>query len=156
MSGEVKIELGPGEYPWEDYLHVDVRHGLPCQEVQADLLSLPFKNNCADEVFSVQVLEHIDWKQVRPMLAESHRILKIGGMFRCCTIDIVGLSKMVLNKEQPITTLLNWIYGGGTYEENWHKGAFTGDYMRELLEELNYSIETLTASDQVWVEARKQ
>lgn len=153
----IAIEIGGGEYPRSGYYHVDVRHGMPYQDVQANILALPFKDNSIAEILSIAMLEHIDWQiEVEQALGECYRILRPGGMFKCYTLNLRTMARRILNNELPWRIVLNWTYGGRLpYKENWHKGAFDRDYMTEILEKVGFQIVVLEDEDNIWVEAVK-
>lgn len=80
----MKMNLGSsdqkGIYRGAEWVCVDLyRHGKP--NVQASGFSLPFADNCFEEVRSVHVLEHLSRDQWPLMLSEMFRTLKVGGTF---------------------------------------------------------------------------
>ena len=48
---------------------------------------LPFPNNSVAIIYSSHVLEHLHYRELMGLLAESWRVLKPGGLFSCCVPD---------------------------------------------------------------------
>tara|TARA_Y100000294_G_C8359114_1_gene257985 strand:- start:18 stop:512 length:495 start_codon:yes stop_codon:yes gene_type:complete len=78
---KVKLNLGCGKDYKKGYINVDNTPYVK-KDVDADLekYPLPFKNNYADEIKCMAVLEHLE-SPLR-FLEEVHRILKPGGKFK--------------------------------------------------------------------------
>lgn len=78
-SRGVVVDLGCGDKPYREYVRakkyigVDRKNG----DIVSDVLKTPLKDNYADTVLSIQVLEHVQDPQ--QLFKESRRILKPGG-----------------------------------------------------------------------------
>ena len=167
----IRIEIGSGEYPRDlkhrinsdadnQYIHMDIRFGLPHQDIQADILYLPFQDSSIEEILAVQIIEHIHWVIVHQAFIECYRVLKPSGLLKLYTFDFWQLVGLMRDKKISFQRGLNWLYAGGRYPENIHRGAFSVDYMREMLEERRFKIIKLVGGeslggDGLWVEAQK-
>lgn len=78
------IDIGCGEKPYADFFdgarYVGLNYGMDdaSPDIAGDAQQLPIKSNCADIVFSTQVIEHVP----RPdkLIREAFRVLKPGGV----------------------------------------------------------------------------
>ena len=76
----MKLNLGAGKDYRKGYVNVDDGSSNDCKvDLKWDLNQFPwpFKDNSADEILMVQVLEHLPHRQ--QTLSEIKRILKVGG-----------------------------------------------------------------------------
>jgi len=62
-----------------DYVKGDTSRTNSKYDVRADLLALPFKDNCIDTVLTVHVLEHFYRWDTIDILSDIYRTLKTGG-----------------------------------------------------------------------------
>lgn len=86
----MKIDLGCGRRKLNGYFGVDVQD-LPGVDLVADCnLPIPLPDNCADEVYARDFLEHINNDKRIHIISEIYRILKPNGMFRSATPSTDG------------------------------------------------------------------
>jgi ubiquinone/menaquinone biosynthesis C-methylase UbiE len=104
----MKLNLGCGKKYLETFTNVDVQHieGAKCPDVLCDLKALPFKDDSADEILSVHVVEHFFRWEVGPLLREWWRVLKPGG-------------KMVLELPDVLKAARNLLAGMGDQMAMW-------------------------------------
>lgn len=72
----MKINLGCGSDIRSGYVNADIA-ALPGVSVVLDVSKLPFRDNCADEVYCSHVAEHVS--PLAPLMKEIHRVLIPGG-----------------------------------------------------------------------------
>lgn len=78
------IDVGCGEKPYADLFegarYVGLNYGMDnaSPDVVGDAQLLPFKSNCADIVFSTQVIEHVPYPE--KLVREAFRVLKPRGV----------------------------------------------------------------------------
>lgn len=78
------IDVGCGEKPYADFFegarYMGVNYGMhdASPDVVGDAQQLPLKSNCADVVFSTQVIEHVP--QPEKLVREAFRVLKPRGV----------------------------------------------------------------------------
>lgn len=123
--------LGCGDFPMEGAINVDIRD-LPGVDVVSDVRKLPFKKGELDGIASRNLVEHFGRHEVGAMVKEWARCLKKGGFLQTETVDVGFL--MDKWRAIPEENWLDGILGAQTYDENFHKMAFT----REILERLYY------------------
>ena len=79
-----KLEIGGGLKPREGYLQMDVKE-LPGVDVVGSAVGLPFKDGELDEIYGHWVLEHFAYRDIKAILKEWHRALKVGGLVHIIT-----------------------------------------------------------------------
>lgn len=80
MKKHLKLNLGSGGRPLDDYINVDINPGTPGVNIAHDLNNYPwpFEDESVDEIVMEQCLEHlIDHNRA---MKEIHRILGKGGI----------------------------------------------------------------------------
>lgn len=152
----VKVEIGSGEYPRDGYIHVDVRDGLPCQEYQARIDDLPFEDNSADEILGVAIIEHIPQSEASAAMRELHRVLKVGGILKLYTFNLLQVCQRILGEVVPLGELITNLYGGHDYPENTHHWAYTPDTFRQLFETHGFDVTYIQKKHGLYIEGRKK
>lgn len=114
--------------------------------VQADICDLPFEDNYADYVESVNVFEHITHWNVEKALSETLRVMKPGAKFRLVVPNMDGMALEWLRmatfiKFEPkyYTETMHVMYGnqiGGDLET--HRTAFNVRYLEYLLDKVGF------------------
>ncbi|MDD5438196.1 MAG: methyltransferase domain-containing protein [Patescibacteria group bacterium] len=112
QKGDQKIlEISGGRMPLsDDYLNVDILDA-PEVDVVTDINGpLPFESESADVIISVATLEHFNLNDMRSILKEFHRILKIGGRLE---IGVPSLHKIMERYRQDGCTdeVLRYMHG---------------------------------------------
>lgn len=90
----IYLNLGGGrhchpEKGYEKYISVDLRPVLGIKySVQHDLKTpIPLPNNSVDRIHSEDFLEHCEIKEIKKILTESYRLLKVGSQMRIAVPD---------------------------------------------------------------------
>jgi len=153
----LKIEIGSGEYPKPGYAHVDIRPDMPCQEYRADICDLPFADNSVDEIVGIAIIEHLEAEQVPVAMAECYRALRLGGVLKLYTFNLLDLCRQILsgNSEHDLVTLIGWLYGRPLYPENYHRTAFTPDLLRRVYEDAKFNVSVVSVESGLYVEGKK-
>ena len=72
----IKLHLGCGNVRLEGYINIDISsHYNP--DIVADLNNLPYEDNTVDEIYTDNVIEHVE--DFTKAMKEMHRVLKPGG-----------------------------------------------------------------------------
>lgn len=133
------IELGGGDHPY--FRPSADRRKLPTVDIVCDLEKpFPMDSESYDGVFSHFLLEHISWRNIRLHLSEMCRILKSGGIAVCITANTKA-------QATKISSLPTWkgdeenalIFGGQNFPDNFHKCAFSPEYVVRLFKEAGFS-----------------
>jgi len=75
----VKLHVGSGRQPNQDYLNFDCDKDCPNIDVWGDIRSMPFESGTIDSIIGIHVIEHIWWADLLWTFSEMNRVLKIGG-----------------------------------------------------------------------------
>ena len=75
-QAELKLNIGSGGKKLEGYINIDVSTKYK-PDVVADICNLPFNDNSVDEIYTDNVLEHVD--KFEKAMKEMHRVLKKSG-----------------------------------------------------------------------------
>lgn len=114
--------------------------------VQADIRQLPFKDNYADYVEMIQVIEHLPMRGIIDYLKEIYRVMKKGAILLINTNDFDGLALDWLNmsKRTPMNleeyiSVAETIYGNQLAGGEFHTCAFNPSFMNYLLTQAGFS-----------------
>lgn len=166
MKKPIQINLGCGISLVKDFINVDkfmdkdkLKAGLygginsltgeelvvdsSCKFVQADMCELPFKDNYADYIESVDAVEHLPCHRVLLAFKEMYRVLKPGGKLVIITTDFDNLAKLWVKviagkpfDEKTIdnfTNLMEVIYGNQQHEGEYHTVPMNPHFLGYLL-----------------------
>lgn len=95
----IQLELGAGGRKLEGWTSIDVGEN---SDLSLDLTQpLPFPDHSVSQIYSSHVLEHFSYPyQLGQLLAESYRVLKLGGCFRAAVPDASIYLNGYFNPEQ--------------------------------------------------------
>ncbi len=127
----MNIDIGPGRFPYKDWVTVDA-FGEP--DVKANMWDLPFEDNSITNIHCSHALEHVYKHQVMPTLREWNRVLMPNGKLILEVPDLGWCLRKWL--ENPTNEYeLDCIFGMQSYD-GWitHEGEIhrTG-FSKELL-----------------------
>ena len=119
--------------------------------VRGDIINLPFKDNYADYILSVDTIEHVKTNDVPRAMSELYRVLKKGGKLTLSTPDFDDIAERWIkmkNEEFDIKKFLDLtglIYGNqaGYEDGEMHKTPFTVYYLNLLLQTAGFKKYTL-------------
>jgi predicted SAM-dependent methyltransferase len=140
----VRLNLGCGHIPLDDYLNVDLR-ALPGVDIVAEIDNLPFGAGEVQEIHSAHMLEHFPQEQLRrSLLPYFYDLLKPGGKLRSVVPDAEAMIREYSQGNYPYDDLREVIYGGQDYDGDFHFNMFTPKALGMLLAEAGFkSIEVL-------------
>ncbi|HJU12040.1 MAG TPA: hypothetical protein VJ728_14245, partial [Candidatus Binataceae bacterium] len=133
-STGVKVNLGCGHRPLEDYLNVDQRE-LPGVDIIADAGALPFEKGSLQEIFSAHVLEHFPQQHLRRLLPYWGSLLAPNGTFRAIVPDGETMLKGIADGSYRFEHFREVLFGSQEYEGDFHFNLLTPDSLTELLKE---------------------
>ena len=137
--GPLKLNLGCGEDYREGYINVDIRN-LPRLDIKwrSDDLREYVKDQAAEEVLALDVLEYFPVREVAGALDEWVRMLAPGGVLQIKVPDLDVLAKTLHDypdNSVEARHMVDRIYGGQDYPQNFHKSGFNLALLEQLLEE---------------------
>lgn len=114
------------------------------QFVQADLCDLPFQDNCADYIESLDTIEHLPFRKTGTAFLEMYRVLKPGGKLCLLTPNFDGIAQLWIEevKGKPIVTkediekyfdFMQVAFGNQIHEGEFHKTPFNPFFLGHLL-----------------------
>lgn len=112
--------------------------------VQADIRSLPFKNNSVDYIEAMEVIEHLPYRQVVDTLKEIRRVMKKGARLLMTTPNFDGLMKDWLEvmtvdfNFDKYFNVIQTIYGAQTANGEFHNSPFNSRLMNYYLTETGF------------------
>jgi len=112
----VRLNLGSGRYPLDDWTNVD----LHCD---ADILA-DFRNLAFDDVETIRMshlLEHISWRETDDVLRQVRGWLRVGGVLQVEVPDMDAILK--LGTVHPLWH--KYVYGDQSHEGEYHRAGFT-------------------------------
>ena len=135
----LRLNLGCGHIPKEDYLNVDSR-ALPDVDIVADISSLPFGPSEVDEIFSSHVLEHFPQEQLRrQLLPYWTSLLKKGGVFVAIVPDADAMIQKYAKGDYLYNDLREVFFGAQDYDGDFHFNMFIPEQMKDLFIEAGLS-----------------
>jgi hypothetical protein len=131
----LRLNLGCGHIPLEDYVNVD-RRKLPGVDIVAEIDALPVAESEAAEIFSAHTLEHFPEEQLRrSLLPYLVSRLRPGGVFRAVVPDAETMIREHVKGDYPWSALREVTFGGQDYDGDFHYTMFTPASLGALLEE---------------------
>lgn len=144
-SWKVKINFGAGKQTWPGFFCVDaVQHpkaARPLDLVHAVTFEgeklanpLPFPDECASELHSYHFLEHVYRWEAPSLVAEWHRLLKVGGIL---VLELPNIKLAAKNLLAGSTDQMSmWgLYGDPDWRDPYmcHRWGYTPETLTELL-----------------------
>jgi predicted SAM-dependent methyltransferase len=139
LSGEgLKLNLGCGKDIREGYENIDISVCDAFEAIvkQMDVRRLDYPDNSADEIVAIDVLEHIEFWEIRATLHEWWRVLKPDGKLIIRTDNFEAIAEMFLKGELGIEELQFFVHNSNPLAHDvpdCHRSALTEPYMKEIL-----------------------
>jgi len=130
----MKLHIGCGKKYLPGYNHMDVINydhvDFVCDARKLDML----KDATVSEIYACHILEHVGRFEVSAVLKEWTRVMKPNGIIRIAVPDFEGIVDEYL-ENKDLMSLQGPIFGGQTYDYNFHHIAFDYKILKSLLEE---------------------
>lgn len=146
-----KVNLGCGTDKKPGYLNIDLN---PAHEPDlicdvSDLRALP---SCYySSLLAMDILEHIPRLKAKNTLREWNRVLKMDGLLELQVPNILGLFSLFRKRRNKTADaherLLQSLFGTQADSGDFHYNGFTQVYIRALLAETGFDVETLQTRD---------
>jgi len=133
----MKLHIGCGKKFLPGFKHLDV---IPFEHVdyECDTRELiMIRDEEVSEIYACHILEHVKRHEVKDVLKEWARVLKPGGLLR---ISVPNFSAIVAeyNANGDLSRLQGLLYGGQTYDYNYHHVAFDLNFITSLLSDVGF------------------
>ena len=133
-----KLHLGCGNKNIDGFINVDIRP-LPQVDLVDNISELNnVKNDSIDLIYACHVLEHFGRYEYMSVLKRWYEVIKKGGTLRIAVPDF-GEVVNYYNKNQDMSNLMGFLYGGQTYEQNYHYYAWDFKSLQKDLESVGFS-----------------
>ena len=133
----MKLHLGCGKKYLPNFIHIDIIDYDHIDYV-SDISNLNFmKSNSVEEIYACHVLEHLKRNQIETTLTEWYRVLSSNGVLR---ISVPNFESIVeyYREAKDLSKLQGLLYGGQTYDYNFHHIAFDLKLLSFFLEAAGY------------------
>lgn len=153
-EGNLRLHLGCGEKIFKGYINIDFpqkQHNIlkVKADFSVDIRDLSFPPECIDEIRLHHVFEHFGRVEALSLLIKWHSWLKIGGLLRIETPDIIGSAKTLISKapwDIKMATIRH-LAGDQTAPWGYHVDHWSEDRFRHTLENLGFTpITTISCS----------
>lgn len=151
---KIKINLGCGKRVQKGFINVDnyiEPLGKGFEFKKADLTKkLPFKDEYADYIIMIDVIEHIPILQVEGVLKEVYRVMKPGSKFVLITTDFTNVAIDwidMMNRGENLEEYLKVaqvVYGNQVTEGEFHRCPFTPKFMNIVMQSAGFTDYKLT------------
>lgn len=134
----MKLHLGCGDKILEGFTNVDIRKKEGVDLVD-DISSISgIKNGSVELIYACHVLEHFGRYEYKKVLKRWYDVLETGGTLRLSVPDLKKVFHLYVEKNIPLTNLIGFLYGGQTYEQNYHYMGFDYDTLKNDLLEIGF------------------
>ena len=147
----VRLHLGCGQDVRKGYINIDKFDTRCSGVIQGDMLDLAeFDDESVDEILMIEVIEHLDFKELEIGLREWQRVLKPEGFLHTECPDILEIAKKIV--EEDLTDPLMYDiwgqyyrpwdeehYGADILQGMFHKQGFTKKRIEWLAKEHGFS-----------------
>jgi len=133
----MKLHIGCGKKFLPGYKHLDV---IPYEHVdfECDARNLEvIESESISEIYACHVLEHVERNEVVGVLREWWRVLKHGGIIRIAVPDFEAVVREYVAGES-LSRFQGLLYGGQTYDYNFHHVTFDFSLLKQFLEEAGF------------------
>lgn len=139
MLKEIKLHLGCGDKRLEGFINVDIRPHSSVDIIDDISQLTKFEDNSVSLIYASHVLEHFGRHKYMDVLKLWHQKLKVGGVLRLSVPDFEKVVELY-NSGEPLRTFTGLLYGGQTYNENYHYITFDYTTLREELREIGFDL----------------
>ncbi len=147
-----RLNLGCGFDHKPGYLNVDFQE-FHHPDLVADVAALSMlPSGHYDEIVAQDVLEHLARTQTLGALREWNRLLRMGGVLRLRTPNILGLADLLQRPDYQTMErheeLVQALFGTQRYRGDFHLTSFTELLLRGYLERSGFTVAALASRDE--------
>lgn len=134
----MKLHIGCGNKIIDGFVNVDIRP-LPGVDIITDIHNLSYFNNEKVElIYCSHVLEHIPRHEYKEVLKNWFDVLSHGGILRLAVPDIEAVFENY-QKYKNLEILRGFLWGGQTYDENYHYCGWDFKTLKKDLEDIGFT-----------------
>lgn len=122
----MNLNLGVNDLPLRGFINIDSDPRVN-PDVVADAAHLPYENDSIDEIYSGHLLEHFAHNE--NVLAEWHRVLKVGGKITVTVPDTEKSLKLYSEGKMSLDMLNQVVFGADDRELQNHHQIFTTEIL---------------------------
>ncbi|HSX45355.1 MAG TPA: class I SAM-dependent methyltransferase [Candidatus Saccharimonadales bacterium] len=119
--------------------------------VQADVTALPFKSDSVDYIESIDMIEHLPFRDLQPAFSEMARVLKPGGKLAILTNDFDNMATLWLENmtngkasAEAYHELSELIYGNQLAPGEFHCNPINSSVLSSFIVSVGLHIDNLT------------
>ena len=133
----MRLHLGCGDKILEGYVNVDIRSNLLCDKIDDVKYLNEFESNSVEEIYASHVLEHFGRHEYKEVLKRWYEVLKKEGVLKIAVPNLKAVFEEY-NNGKNLKSLWGFLYGGQTYEKNYHYVGFDFETLSEDLIEIGF------------------
>ena len=137
-DGGLKVHLGAGPINIQGWVSIDARQA-PHIHLQSEGFALDeFADGAISEIYMCHVLEHFSFEEIKAILRNLHKKLKVGGVLRLSVPDFDRLVTVYHANGNNLELIKFALMGGQDYAHNFHKAVFNLATLSGLLTECGF------------------
>ena len=126
-----KLNLGCGAEILKGYINVDIRK-VPGCNVVADVHKLAILDKSIDEIRASHVIEHVRVVDLREVIEEWHRVLRMGGVLNVYCPNARQIAQDYIERLIDCEKFSRLLFGNQAYTEDLHYTSFDKERLEEL------------------------
>jgi len=134
----MKLHIGCGKKYISGYKHLDVIDFEHVDFVCDTRKLTMIEDESVSEIYACHILEHVERDEVVKVLREWNRVLRVGGVLRVAVPDFESVVAEYREKKE-LHRFQGLLYGGQTYDYNFHHVAFDFTVLLTFLTEAGFS-----------------
>jgi len=165
----VRLNIASGYEPTEGFTNLDVNPNAPGVDIVGPMYPLQLPDGSVEEIRATNCLEHLPYRQSAAALKDWARVLVRGGRMFLQVPDAETICEWLLCEPWKLVDRLPpdlpqlpevgaaWRLLGGQEDDehakagddwkwNAHYALFTPDYLREILDDAGFEVESLTVN----------
>lgn len=133
MDGQLRVNLGCGEIPFDGYVNVDFR-AAPHVDLVADARRLPFADGSLKEIASSHLVEHFRRHEfITIVLPYWHRLLQADGILRIVCPNWEEMLRRLHDGRMTLPDFTTVTFGAQDHSGDDHHSMYTPQTLREIL-----------------------